>query len=188
MLHMEGANINPTVPQAQPRLRWVKSDPGCTKRAVQAKMPHLMLPLDVQAKSRLLPVHRPRMSPVNSLMSRTCLGTARLMSHCFMWLHPQLQAEGDSVMQAWISCIKRAQTAPKATARCAGKQSAANSRHPASGSHRLGQVSSKSLQPVVPPTCYAPKLQVVACLWFLGKRKGVAFYWAALEMGTLQPC
>ncbi len=47
-------------------------------------MTHLMLPLDVQAKSRLLPVHRARMSPVNNLMSRTCLGTALLMSHCFM--------------------------------------------------------------------------------------------------------
>ena len=84
MLHMEGTSMHPTVPLAQPRVRWVMSDPGWVEHAVQAKVPHLMLPLDVQAKSRLLPVHRPRMSPVNSLMSRTCLGTALLMSHCLM--------------------------------------------------------------------------------------------------------
>ena len=83
-LQWKGADIHPVVLQAQPRVRWVKRDPGCNERAVQAQVPHLMLPLDVQAKSRLLPVHRPRMSPVNSLMSRTCLGTARLMSHCLM--------------------------------------------------------------------------------------------------------
>ena len=40
--------------------------------------------LMLHMESRLLPVHRARMSPVNNLMSRTCLGTALLMSHCFM--------------------------------------------------------------------------------------------------------
>ena len=52
---------------------------------------YLMAPFEVQANTWLRPVHKPWISPVNSLTSLTFLGMARAMSHWHSTLQLQLQ-------------------------------------------------------------------------------------------------
>ena len=56
---------------------------------------HLMEPSAPQVNTFPPPAVSPRMSPVNRVVLATSLGMGQLASHCFRWLHPQLQG-GDA--------------------------------------------------------------------------------------------
>ena len=62
---------------------------SCSMKCDQQQ--YLMAPFEVQAKTLFRPVHKPWISPVNSLTSLTFLGTARAMSHWHKKLQLQLQ-------------------------------------------------------------------------------------------------